>query len=191
MFVVKNCAFCGNEFRSYRIEQACCSNTCKGEFARLQNPIGKKFWDKVNIGKGNDCWEWKASKSHKGYGRFCIGDNKAKNAHRVAYILTYGDIAENQLVCHKCDNRACCNPNHLFLGTAAENTADMMRKGRGDNKAFQGDTNGNSKLTTAQVLEIRDLFTSENISLTKLAQMFNCSSTLISHIVYRKSWKHI
>ena len=94
----------------------------------------KRFWDKVNIAGPDECWEWTAGTYLKGlkYGRFQF-EGKAKSAHRVAYILTNGDIPDDMFVCHTCDNPACCNPKHLWLGSAKDNTQDMLKKGRAKN----------------------------------------------------------
>lgn len=92
-----------------------------------------RFWSKVKlpdvIGGADQCWEWQASKNNGGYGTFRIGKIIVK-AHRMAYQLSFETIPHGLAVLHKCDNPKCCNPTHLFLGTAADNIRDMDNKGR-------------------------------------------------------------
>jgi len=89
------------------------------------------FWGKMKVGGTSECWEWQGSKDAFGYGTCNITHQSGtKRAHRVAFILTFGEIPEGIWVCHKCDNPGCANPHHMFLGTPAMNNLDRDRKGR-------------------------------------------------------------
>ena len=93
-----------------------------------------KFWSKVNIGEDNECWIFIRRSRSSGkivedqcY-RIYIINGACIPAHRMAYILYYGEIPNGMLVCHSCDNKSCCNPHHLFIGTDRDNRWDAVRK---------------------------------------------------------------
>jgi len=145
----------------------------------------ERFWSKVQVGDPDDCWEWKASnRQGGGYGQFKL-DGTMKLAHRVAWELTSGVIPEDLCVCHHCDNCGCMNPAHLFLGTKADNSADMVAKGR--QRSARGTRNGNSKLTQLMVLEIRRLLAS-GLTQTAIGKIFEVNSRTINKIATGRRW---
>lgn len=135
----------------------------------------ERFWSKVAVGEVSECWEWLASKS-LGYGRFSI-HGKMWQAHRVAWTLTFGPIPEGLHVCHHCDNKGCCNPYHLFLGTDLDNIQDSARKGRMA-----------KKLSIEDVREIRELLEEDNLLLREIAALFGVRGVAIGKIKSGYTW---
>lgn len=149
--------------------------------------LEERFWEKVDIQSYDVCWEWKASKTKKGYGSFGFS-SRTEYAHRVSWILSFGeDIPDGLFVCHRCDNRSCVNPYHLFLGTAKENSEDMVNKGR----SIVNERNPMSKLKETDVKSIRDLLSLGKLSQRKIAKMFGVSSATVSFINSGLTWKDV
>ena len=146
--------------------------------------LQKQFWDKVE--KTSGCWEWTASKTHNGYGQFFDGGQV--RAHRVSWLYHNGDIPENALVCHHCDNPGCVRPDHLFLGTPADNTMDMVRKGRA--RGAVGSAHPRAKLTEKDIPRIRDMLRcgARNVDIGK---WFGVSAENISGIKHNRIWRHV
>lgn len=140
------------------------------------------FWSKV-VRKEDACWEWRGSRDSSGYAT--LGKHK-EPAHRLSYRLHCGDIPRGMVVCHRCDNPPCTNPDHLFLGTPAENSADMVRKGRSN----RGERNGHARLTEADVLTIR-AERSEGWTLQAIATTHGLSIPGVHDIVTRRRWAHV
>ena len=147
------------------------------------------FWRKVVVGGPGDCWEWKGAKKPKGYGNVRV--NKAYLlAHRVAWIVSHGQIGEGLVVCHRCDNPSCCNPSHLFLGTIRDNTQDMIAKGRskmGVNTG-KGASHNMAKLSPREVQAIRNLYKNSSMSQGELAREFSISQTYVGRLVNGSHW---
>jgi hypothetical protein len=151
----------------------------------------KKFWDKVNIKSENDCWEWIASYRLNGYGAFKTKE-KTHGSHRLAYELTYGIITDNTLnVCHKCDNRKCVNPNHLFLGTQSENMKDCLNKGRLVIPEGQRFKKGNIPKNRIMSEEIANEIYNEIINRRKLKEKLNLKQLSIKYNISYESIRDI
>ena len=133
------------------------------------------------------CWEWNGGHDSSGYGALGTATDGSKKAHRVSYEHFKGDIPNGMLVCHSCDNRNCVNPEHLWLGSIANNNADRDAKKR----QSRGSNSPQAKLTEQDVVRIRLLWSSGERNNTQLSKMFGVSSGRVSDIVNRKSWKHV
>jgi hypothetical protein len=154
--------------------------------------IENRFWSKVERDDENadKCWEWTACLNKGGYGEFGVGNKKKMRAHRFSFQLHHNRlIQDNMCVCHKCDNRKCVNPNHLFEGTNQDNITDRDNKGRGNQQ--KGENHGLSKLNEIQVLEIRAKYKNGGTTQTQLGLEYGVHNVTISEIIRREIWKHI
>lgn len=147
------------------------------------------FWTRVNIASGSLCWEWAGPINEWGYGIAKLSHLKTQIASRVAWILTNGTVPpKGVLVCHKCDNPKCCRPDHLFLGTSADNAMDRDRKGR--TGGTPGEKHWAAKITDADIPNIRKM-RSNGMILKDIANKYGVTIASIGYITTGKTWTHV
>lgn len=152
----------------------------KQNLERLSNLLNK------NTKKTDGCWLWTSSRSKHGYGHL-RWKNKYISAHRASYMLFHGEIQKNLVVCHKCDNPPCVNPDHLFIGTRKDNMQDMIKKGRAH---FVAQYNHPMKKINFDIAEkIRMLIKNKEKSICEISKEFNLSKDYIYNIKNNKVWK--
>lgn len=159
---------------------------------KLGRPIRRKgediwaFIERMTTPEPNSgCLLWLGSTSNRGYGDMSI-DGRMYSVHRVAFTENIGPIPSGMCVCHRCDVRSCVNPAHLFIGTHADNMADMAQKGRGVNPVLYGGEHGNAKLCSSEVAEIRAL--KGAVSQRTLARRFGVGKSQIDRIQNGTRW---
>lgn len=187
----KTCEICKQSFspKPYELKRAYrwrarrfCSAKCAGRGAprTTRRDESARFWEKVD--RAGNCWTWQAARTALGYGQFMNAAGKVELAHRVAYRLTFGDPGPAR-VCHRCDAPACVRPDHLFLGDAAANSADMVAKGR----STRGVKSAAAKLTESDVRAIR----ADPRPQHEIAAEYGVHLGTISSIRTRRTWRHI
>lgn len=153
-------------------------------------PTEERFWSKVKKAPGDGCWEWTGSGPDTGYGNIHVG-GRNELTHRYSWALANGEIPRGLCVLHRCDNRKCVRPSHLFLGSKKDNTRDMFFKGRERNLGIlKGQDHGGAKLTTEDVLRIREAAARGATHVSQAAE-YGVDASLIGLIVRRKAWRHI
>lgn len=147
-----------------------------------------RFWSKVR--KTKKCWLWVGSIRDNGYGvisksrSHLLTSHREEYAHRVSWKITRGPIPVNRCVLHKCDNRRCVRPSHLWLGTNKDNTHDMYSKGR----AASGERHGTAKLTEKLVAEIRRVHAEGGATQRELSLKYEVSQGTINSVLSGKLW---
>lgn len=178
------CPVCGTEFRAYPSDpQKFCSISCGLRGRWLGVTAESFFWQQVE--KTESCWLWRGPVHYSGYGVFLF-DHRRYQAHRFSWQLAHGEIPDGLHVLHHCDVRACCRPDHLWLGTDLDNMRDRDEKGRG--ASHRGEKNGRAKLTDDQAREIR---AARGVKGTDLARKYGVSPTRIARIRNGKEWRHL
>lgn len=157
----------------------------KRSYKRSTISAEERFWAKVNKYTLTDCWHWIGGKNEKGYGQLIVNGRMIK-AHRFSYELHKGPIPEGKVVMHSCDNRKCVNPEHLSIGTQAENMLDMKNK----NRQARGSSHTNCKLNEDQVKEIK-IKLNLGLSQRKIANEYGIHESQISLIKTGRTWKDV
>lgn len=153
----------------------------------------ERFMSKMSAPDKNGCIHWLGA-PRGSYGAFQVCEkesrykyNSTQLAHRISYELFISEIPTGLCVCHRCDNRKCVNPEHLFLGSAKQNTDDMVGKNRCN--MGKGEKHFSSRLKEQDIPKIFDLY--KELSQRKIAEIFNVSQTAIAYVLRRKTWTHI
>lgn len=163
---------------------------------KWHTPLDQRLLQRREVDAETGCWEWTGTRLRFGYGQIYVS-GKMKLAHRMAWETWKGPIPVGIQVLHACDNAPCFNPDHLFLGTPADNVEDMDAKGRGNRpglgqrppeRAPRGERNRHAKLTERDVLVIR---ADETRTRSQLARAFGVSPQTIWQIRQRQTWRHI
>jgi hypothetical protein len=157
-------------------------------------PLEYRLWRRIERRGPDECWPWMGTTATQGYGTLGRGDGTRRliRAHRAVWEQFNGPIPEHDsshglVIMHTCDNRACCNPAHLRLGTQGDNVRDMGDKGRRRSPQRRGETNPNARLTA----ELVRLFRASPKTATALAREYGCDQTTVSQIRRGKTWKHV
>lgn len=153
---------------------------------KIYDTLETWFWQCVDIKGPDDCWEWQRAK-WKGYGTVSTTIDGKRNrfkCHRLAYSFKNGSIPKGLLVCHKCDNPSCVNPNHLFLGTPKQNSEDRNKKDR----QAKGEKN-HSKLKEEDIRKIREL--KKTKTSREIGKQFGICHSVVLGICKKQKWKHV
>lgn len=156
-----------------------------------RTPLPVRFWAKVTKSE-TGCWLWTGATTNGGYGVIQSGGRgKVVRAHRLSWELHNGSFDPNLDVCHRCDNPPCVRPDHLFVGTARENAADMVAKGRAKGGPPRGSRHPRAKLTEELAVRIRSEYLPHVVGLRLLAKRYGVSQKTVMNVVHRKVWTHV
>jgi hypothetical protein len=158
-------------------------------FAQHRERLTQSFLQRVSLNALTGCWDWTGGQAPRGYGSMSLTHTDRVLAHRASAYLYKGLTDESGLlVLHKCDRKCCVNPEHLFLGTAQDNTDDMHRKGRA--RKARGERTGNAVLTDRMVRDIRRRW-AQGERQCDIARALTIAKDCVYQIVHNKRWQHV
>ncbi len=148
-----------------------------------------RILDRCKIDIETGCWNWQKGKNACGYGTIGLREDGSQLAHRVIFSVSTKTDIKGMCVCHTCDNPACCNPVHLFVGLPIDNVTDMQRKGR--RASFAGARNGKAKLSKKLISEMRDLRNSGLFTYEEIGNMYGVQKSASSKAIRGVSWRTV
>lgn len=146
-----------------------------------------RFWKYVTKLGDDECWPWTGHLNHNGYG-ILYAQERDMRVHRISYLIHVGEIPTGLWVLHNCDNRKCCNPKHLYTGTAQDNTDDMLTRGR--SRHPKGSAHQCAKMDEAQVEHIKRLL-ADGIPTGEVGELFGLRRSYVYQIASGQKWKHV
>jgi hypothetical protein len=151
-----------------------------------------RFWSRVD--KTDGCWCWVGSRNKAGYGQMWL-NGKMERAHRLSWKIIKGDMPKGLFLCHKCDNRACVNPDHLFIGTQIDNMRDCANKKRlwlqRHPESYYGAKHPGAKLTESDVMIVLKLLETRQYTNGEIASIYGVHRTTINKIAVGKNWSSV
>lgn len=148
--------------------------------------LAARFWKNVDVRGADECWPWTGYTDARGYGSISIWPTRT-GSHRVAYALTHGEIPDEFIVRHDCDNPPCCNPSHLRLGTMVDNNRDKTERGRD----AKGEGHGMARYTTEQVREVKRLLATTGLTHAEIAASAGVKVDTVDKISSGRQWKEV
>ena len=152
----------------------------------FRKSMKERFFSKIIKKEDYECWGWRGALCNGGYGCFTM-NKRVKPAHRASWEIHNGPIPKGLWVLHKCDNKICSNPDHLFLGNAKENVHDMISKGRN----IRGELSCHAKLTSNDIINIRKEYLNKNATYLEISRKYYVNASHIGRIIRKERWNNI